>query len=328
MSIFKEKDDLLTKAFQNLDDEDSDDYSDTERETESKHRHEDSLLNESPTIKKLKLDPKNSIEEEDEKQKDNSPPEPTESQHECINLDSGDSSSFQDSSEIVISSSNDNDDCDETTDCEDAEDEQNDSSNVITENNNNNISSLNQSGLNISQDYDDRQYKIRFRHFGNYSTVATTYKTKLSVAFGDVLNKLQAKGRTLVFGKTPKGQKITFDDSPYSLGLAPGDILDAIEIAIDAEYTPQATKTNVTHTTDDPNSLKATLQDGNRKNTKELRIMKDQRFLELKENYAKLVNVDADRISFSFDGELIDDDSTPNDLDIDDEFVIDVVVAK
>lgn len=77
---------------------------------------------------------------------------------------------------------------------------------------------------------------------------------------------------------------------------------------------------------DTNNVITLTLQDGNKRNTKTVQITKDQPVLLLKIEYSKLAdNVNISTLKFMFDGDLLDDRTTLEELDIDDGCVIDVI---
>ena len=67
-----------------------------------------------------------------------------------------------------------------------------------------------------------------------------------------------------------------------------------------------------------------TLQDGNRKNTREIQFSKNDKMLKWKQKYADELNYKVENIRLCFDGDVIDDDATPEEADLENGFRIDV----
>ena len=89
---------------------------------------------------------------------------------------------------------------------------------------------------------------------------------------------------------------------------------------------------NTQHSDDDDDDIRCfssefisfTLQDGNRKNTREIQFSKTDKMFKWKQKYAIELNYKVDEIRLCFDGEVIDDDATPEEADLENGFRIDV----
>lgn len=184
-----------------------------------------------------------------------------------------------------------------------------------------NKSSQNRSSI---QDQDDYEFKLKITLAGSYRQYTTTYKTKLIDALKSLLDELNENDECLII-QSPLGQTISLMETPYSLNLSPGDILKAIEIPINNNARSKGDNCDTSY---NPNEILLKLQDGNRKNTKEFRILKNAPMQRLKERYAKEFNLSSiEHIKFSFDGDVVEDQSTAEELDIEDDCVIDVMIT-
>ena len=74
--------------------------------------------------------------------------------------------------------------------------------------------------------------------------------------------------------------------------------------------------------------LKLKLQDGHRKHNKELSISKCDTVVRIKEFWSKEYNLDISAIKLCFDGDLLCDEATLEECDIDDGCLIDVMVTQ
>lgn len=79
---------------------------------------------------------------------------------------------------------------------------------------------------------------------------------------------------------------------------------------------------------EDSDIITLKLQDGNRKHLKEFQISKYQSLKRLKELYAKAFDIDLTRMKLRFDGDPVEDEDTPESLDIEDGCVIDVMISN
>lgn len=164
---------------------------------------------------------------------------------------------------------------------------------------------------------EDYEFNLKIRISGMFKQFPTTYKTKLSQALKTINSELGRRGKTLIV-ISRDGDQIPLDESPQSLGLTPGSILDAFE----------ATDTTTEVLTIDADDITVKLQDGHRKHLKEYTCDKSEPVLELKKQYAKDFDIDIASMKLSFDGDIIDDNATLEELDIDDGCVIDVIVCR
>lgn len=167
---------------------------------------------------------------------------------------------------------------------------------------------------NISIDGGDNEFNLKLIIAGSYQQFPTTYKTKLCQALKCLLDDLRQKGRSLVI--THQSEEISLEETPQSLKLTPGIILKAIEVT-DTEGT------NV-----NPDAIRLTLQDGNKRHTKEFSVIKTDPFSKLKQSYMEEFKLDqTQRVKFLFDGDIVDDESTPEELEVEDGCVIDVMIG-
>lgn len=196
--------------------------------------------------------------------------------------------------------------------------------------NNNNQVTLNDSlqasgSVQTDSSFEDYEYNLKLYLYGDFKQFKTTWRTKLSVALKDVLSDLAKSGKSLVVTKRDGVAPLSLDGTPYSLNLNSGTILKAIPVG-----PPQHTSKTSSGTTKqplDPNVITLKLQDGQRKHLKEFQIAKQAPLSLLKEKYAKEFNIDLNRMTLRFDGDTVDDQDTPDSLDIEDECVIDVIVS-
>lgn len=335
MSLFKEKDDFITQAFINQFDSDSETSSheptgDEELIAVSNENHSNSvdIIQEDPTEKpelpsdkesdsletpKSKTTPKFRKTQKRKKKSPNNnvPQSPV---IECVILSSGseddtsnkrylrsdknknNNSTLQSNAPEFIQISSDDDD-----QCEVVE-QQSLASNVSST-----IDSTS------SFDLDDLEFNLKLNLAGTYKKFSTTYKTKLRDCLKEFIEELKSKGKDLVV--MFKNEEVTLDQSPYSLKLRPASMLTAIEVNSVKTFTPN------------PNEITIKLQDGNRKHTKEFRIIKDEPMAKLRQKYAQEFKLNPAKIKFLFDGDLVGDDSTPEELEIEDDCVVDVMVS-
>lgn len=270
MSYFKEKDDYLTKAFQEQFNKDSDEESDQDDpRSESKIPRVEQFQEANETLSQ-------------KKQIDNNPPLTT----------------IEDGPDIIDISSGDDDD----------DTQKNDS---ITQESN---SSLSQPKINTSVEL-DRPFNVLLTMAGDFKRFPTTYETPLHVGLKTLLDELQCSNKSLVL--TMDGNQIQLSESPRSLGLKVGSILNAVTI-----------NNELIKDQPDPNQLSIKVQDGNRKNTKTFQISRNKPLIELKKLYAEMFKIDdLELIKFFFDGDNVEDDTTAEDLDLEGGETFDVIVV-
>ena len=79
---------------------------------------------------------------------------------------------------------------------------------------------------------------------------------------------------------------------------------------------------------EESSNLKLKLQDGHRKHLKEYEISKFARIINLKKMYADDFGIDLNSMKLWFDGDPVEDDDTPESLDIEDGCVLDVMITN
>lgn len=323
MSLFKEKDDLIKQAFQHFNSDDEDDEEAAARMDASSiscnsNRSDKPTVDKSTSKADIKIDQheasvgcSNEDIISDSSDIDNSC-ENQESDISCIDLDSDDecitvpsagkkgSTPRQMHQDEVISISSDDD---------------HDDTNAKAQ------LSLHNTSI---EDYD---FTLKLTMAGIYRQYQTTYRASLADTLKPLLDDLKTKdkGLKLFCNDLP----ISLDKSPSTLALKPGTILHAIEIPLAlGSATNECDKQEDTVEDNDAqsNTLTLKLQDGNRKHTKDFRIKSSEPLCKLKSDYARALNLDASvKIKLLFDGDQIDDESTAEDLDIEDGFALDVL---
>lgn len=174
----------------------------------------------------------------------------------------------------------------------------------------------NQKLADLSQDPEDRNFALKLTLCGTFKQFRATYKTRLSDILKDLIEELRSQGKELIV--TYEYRAVELTESPHSLNLSSGDKLDAIEVP----YKSVASKP-----VNNPDEITVKVQDGNRKHTKEFRILKNKPIVDLKQQYRKEFNLsDNETIKLMFDGDILDDESTPEELEIEDDCIIDAMV--
>lgn len=174
--------------------------------------------------------------------------------------------------------------------------------------------------------FEDYNYKLRINRSGRYERFSMTYKSKISDTLKDLIASLARSGKYLVL--TKDGETVSLDSSPHSLKLSPGDVLDAIEIQPDKFMSATKKEDDTTAQCIDTNVITLKLQDGNRKHSKEFLVAMDEPLIGLKEKYAQEFDIDIICMKLSFDGDTIDDQQTPEQLDMEDGCVVDVLLPQ
>lgn len=302
MSIFKEKDDLICKAFQVFDSDSEEEELSNDKEVVGKTELLVGLEARKHSAEKKELEDniENPIRTNDVNCKTDIPEEVTINEDrqtpnfiECIDID-------EDSDEVLVISSDDD-------------------TSLSNFNIQDNICESNQINqlANISQDLDDRHFTLKLTLSGLTMQFKTTYKTSLEVALSELINDLRAQDKDLII--THNCKEIPLSESAYTLNLSSGVILGAIEVSTDKKTKPTA---------NDPNEITVKLQDGNRKHTKEFKLNKTDPVSVLKQQYRQVFSLsESEQIKLIFDGDVLEDDSTPEELEIENDCVLDVKFA-
>lgn len=165
-----------------------------------------------------------------------------------------------------------------------------------------------------SEEYD---FTLNFRLDGtDFQRIVTSNKTPLRDAMKSVIEKLAAEGKGLMIYS--EDIALPLDQSPESLNLRPGTILNALS-ALTAHIPSCETGEFIT----------IKVQDGNRKHgVHSFRINPKEPIVKLKHLYAKELGLDStQKITLLFDGDPVGDDSTPEDVELEDDCVVDVIVG-
>lgn len=164
-----------------------------------------------------------------------------------------------------------------------------------------------------SEEYD---FTLNFRLDGtDFQRIVTSNKTPLREALKSVIEKLEAEGKGLMIYS--EDIALPLDQSPESLNLRPGTILNALSSS-SAHIPP--------NNTDDFITIK--VQDGNRKHgIQSFKINPKEPISSFKQLYAKEMGLHStQKITLLFDGDPIGDDSTPEDVELEDDCIVDVIV--
>lgn len=172
---------------------------------------------------------------------------------------------------------------------------------------------------------EEEEFNLKLMISGRFTSIETTYNTKLGVALKSLILDLERRGRMIVITGSDD-QPISLDETPKSLSLESGSLLNAIEAKIPTPFC--ATKPTVVEEVINPDMLKLKLQDGHRKHVKEYTINKCDPVLKLKELWSKEYDLDVASIRLCFDGDMLSDEATPEDSDIEDGCVIDVMITQ
>ena len=174
---------------------------------------------------------------------------------------------------------------------------------------------------------EDEDFRLKIYISGEFTQIDMTYKTKLSTALDKHIADLGKKGKTLALTDRVSGKDISIDESPHSLNLRPCSLLSAIEVSSSSVSHAQVKKVEDI-SEEDVDAIMVKLQDGHRKHLKEYKINKHHPIVRLKEMWSKDYQLDASSITLYFDGDPMSDDATPEDCDIDDGCVIDVMIVQ
>lgn len=163
--------------------------------------------------------------------------------------------------------------------------------------------------------FQDYVYTLKMYYNFKIYKFDMTYNTSLSVALKDLTDKLSKQANSIILQH--KGEPVPSEATPASLKLCVTDILEACDY--NCNNSSQAQK--------HPDQLELILQDGRSKKATTYNFFKDQPFSELKQLYAERASVDLHRVHLQFDGDLVEDEQTPNELELEDGDVIDVQIV-
>lgn len=293
MSLFKEQDDLLFNALQDqFNDEDSNDSSDQENTT---FESPDNTAV-SPESDGLKVEKTNSDTHVLDKQ--------DEDQNAIIDL----------TQELDANKDQDQDTISDTNVITISDDEQSTQP------------TIEQSILTVNESFQipdtpeqsiDYEFTLNIRLDGTgFQQITTTYKTPLKVALKSIIDQLKQEGKGFVIFL--EDNELSLNQSAESLNLRPGIILNALSLS---EIPPEVCDTS--------QFITVKLQDGNRKHTVEFSINPKEPLLKLKQLYANQFGLEStENITLYFDGDAVGDESTPEDVELEDDCVVDVMVGS
>lgn len=166
-------------------------------------------------------------------------------------------------------------------------------------------------------------------------------KMKLNERFCDRFDEI---GQLL---KVPEPHKLRFfahsqpfsaDQTPQALNLT---VCDFVECVLSNSFNKQPQQPDSTSSSnneatnkpamEDPDMLELKLRDSKAHKKQQITLIKLNKFepfSSLFKEYAELKQIDLKQLRFEFDGEVLEDDQTPTDLDMEDESLIDVIVRQ
>lgn len=185
------------------------------------------------------------------------------------------------------------------------------------------------SSLNVSI-LGDEPMELKVMIAGDYKRFPTTYGAPLYDAFRSYIQELREHSKTLIISL--HGRQLPLDQSAMDLEINQATILHGIEVSKnmmkDVGGVARGNETKEELANEDPNLITVKLQDGHRRNTKEIRIGKTDQLIELKKKYAELLNIkDLASFKLKFDGDPVDESETPEDLDLEGDEAFDVIFS-
>nr|XP_015904359.1 NFATC2-interacting protein [Parasteatoda tepidariorum] len=178
----------------------------------------------------------------------------------------------------------------------------------------NNILNLDSPIVLENEEDTNREIAIKVKYQFKVSKVRVTEKEEFKSIFQKVadLHGLKPTGFLLCLGDN----NIKLTDTPESLGIRICDIIDCIPYDEDEE--------NMNNS----NTLLLKMQSNDTRKKTEIRAHKLEKFLEVMKKYADQRKLPLENLTFEFDGEVIQPDETPVDLDMESGSCIDVRVAN
>jgi len=171
-----------------------------------------------------------------------------------------------------------------------------------------------------------REISVKFRYRSDIFRI----RMKIYQPFASILPELVTKTGA------PQGQMllclqdavISSQDTPHSMGLTVADIVECGVLALSAEVSEKKSTREpaMPVVSTDPNILQLQIQSNDVRQRLTLGIHKKAPFLSLKEEYAKERGVSVGQVNLKFDGDTIDDDSTPDGLGLEGGECIDALV--
>lgn len=177
----------------------------------------------------------------------------------------------------------------------------------------------------MSESISDEDYNLHIMLPGDiYRKIPVTYGIRLKDALSELISEAAARDRSLVVTDDDSGERLDLDETPKSLGFTPGKILNVIEVQNLSKEQSDKEEPDVV----DPDVIRLKLQDGHRKHVREFNINKSDPLMNLKGMWIQEFDLGDAQIKLSFDGEIISEDATPEDLDMEAGDVVDVIVSS
>lgn len=317
MSIFKEKDDLFASMFQgDSDDSDSndkrsgcksssqiesakldDDDDDDENGDHSKMKKQKlSITPDIGQVSDLKLDSTNSTLDESKVDGQTGRIDAAKCQNELVTIDDDETVIYSNNVIEILSS-----DDEEPTTSHDK------------------FNSTLESEPTPIRDLSQREINLKLTIGGKYYQYESTYQQTFAKTFEPIINDLKRQNKCLIL--TVEDKHISLQDSPQSVNLHAGSIIKGFDVAEKNEDPVAQPRSS--------NEVLLKIQDGNRKHTRQYLIQKTEAMSKLKELYGKDIGIeDIGQIRLCFDGDIVDDDQTPEELDMEDDCVVDALICS
>lgn len=160
--------------------------------------------------------------------------------------------------------------------------------------------------------------RLKFKFKGSYKCVEFKSTDKFKDKLDEMCEVLEVTPNSLLlmFNNKP----ISFENTPEELNIGICDIIDVYE-----------KKQNATSQKEDPNLFKFKFRDHeSRKRVEDIVLTMNRydTFQQIFKNYSELKQVSLDKITFEFDGEVIESDQKPDDLEMESDYLIDVKIKN
>jgi hypothetical protein len=181
---------------------------------------------------------------------------------------------------------------------------------------------------------------IKFKYLATIHRLLMKTSERFCERFED-FGKLFAVSEPYKLRFFAQSQPFSADKTPADLKLTVCDIVECVLIdsthkpknaTEDSAQTNESSSSNATTgTLKNPDMLELKLRDSKAHKKQQITVLslnKFEPFCQLFEKYAQLKQLELDQLRFEFDGEVLEEDQNPTDLDMEDESLIDVIVRQ
>uniref|UniRef100_T1J2P4 Ubiquitin-like domain-containing protein n=1 Tax=Strigamia maritima TaxID=126957 RepID=T1J2P4_STRMM len=163
----------------------------------------------------------------------------------------------------------------------------------------------------------NREFFLKLRWKGNIKKIAVKNNQPFHLITTKIAEMLDHSVGKLIL--TFNDEVIKPGDTPAKLGVTVSDIIDCGLLSLEA-----ASK----EPEDDPDVISLKLQSKEMKKKVVLTMLKSEPMSILIEKYAQQRQIPASKVLLQFDGEDLDPDSNPDELEIENDFCIDVIIRS